>query len=220
MLAHRCCQSVDADRRIYIAKHLHVKAICYHRKVPRIVRNYLLRRVRRLFSFAAQHQPRLRRRGMYHTRTESHGQKIKRGVDRSQQVLGEGLYLVQKDNAAANAVQLTTATFVVSIEGLKKLDAGGHNHWGVPIFASLTAAVGLLIGVDVGVVLDHIALAQHIAKDLHCLLQNGGVRRDKDHSLKAFQCGVSQGKRKPAQCLASAGRNGQSECPRWKRCGS
>ena len=115
----------------------------------------------------------------YHGNAVIFHQFVQRLQAREEEVIGQGLRLVQHNHAVGQIVQFPAARGAGGKQAFKQLHIGGDDQGGVPVFGGesvfLRVAVGV-VGLVVAVVLQHGAVAQRLAENLGGLLDNAGER--------------------------------------------
>ena len=140
-------------------------------------------------------------------------QRAEAGLEQGER---ERLGFVEDDDAAGKAVKFAAAAGLGGVERLEELNVGGDDDSRVPVFRSETRGGGdvVLVGVEIGVVLDHDIVAEggkDLAEDGGVLLDDTGEREDVDDAVEAVAQGVIEGEGEGREGLAAAGGDGERE---------
>ena len=133
---------------------------------------------------------------------------------------GEHLGFVKDEDAFRQTVVFPAPGGAVGEEGFKKLDVGGDDDGGVPVFRRkpqpllCLVIVGALVQICRGVVLQNVFCPQDFSEGICRLLDDAGVGDDIDHPPLSVGRGVLQGEGEGGDGLPAAGGDGEAVKPR------
>ena len=128
---------------------------------------------------------------------------------------GQHLGLIKNNDAVGQIVELPALGGAAGVDGFKQLHRRGHHHRHVPVLRGQSPACFLRrravreVEGHIGVVLQHVAVAQNIPEYLGVLLDDGGIGNNVDHPPHPVGHDVAQGKGQGCHSLPATGGNRQ-----------
>ena len=136
--------------------------------------------------------------------------QLTHGLDAGQQQIGrQHLDFVENHDAVGDVVEFAAAAGTAGMERLEELDAGGYYDRRVPILGGQATLLRFLVGIEAGMVLDHVVRAEKTAQHVGGLLDDRRIGDHVDDALMAVGQGVPQGEGGTGKGFAAARGNRQ-----------